>query len=101
MLYQSNPCATIEDALFEIKYWLDEDMDAVFEKIRAADEHHLGRGEETKEDISKLDAEAVEEDEYSTKDTPNVIDKGSHKRVGEPLQASVSKRMREDVEMSG
>lgn len=31
MLHKSNFCASPEEALFEIRYWLEEDLDEVFE----------------------------------------------------------------------
>jgi hypothetical protein len=37
MLYKSNSCPTIEDAAFEVKYWVEEDMNAVFDKMEAED----------------------------------------------------------------
>jgi hypothetical protein len=37
LLYKSNACPTVEDAAFEVKYWVEEDMSTVFEKMEAAD----------------------------------------------------------------
>jgi hypothetical protein len=37
MLYKSNACPTVEDAAFEVKYWVEEDMAMVFEKMEAGD----------------------------------------------------------------
>jgi hypothetical protein len=37
LLYKSNACPTVEDAAFEVKYWVEEDMAMVFEKMEAGD----------------------------------------------------------------
>jgi hypothetical protein len=37
LLYKSNACPTVEDAAFEVKYWVEEDMSTVFEKMEAGD----------------------------------------------------------------
>jgi hypothetical protein len=37
LLYKSNACPTVEDAAFEVKYWVEEDMANVFEKMEAGD----------------------------------------------------------------
>ncbi|KAF1843651.1 uncharacterized protein K460DRAFT_433363 [Cucurbitaria berberidis CBS 394.84] len=37
VLYKSNACPSVEDAAFEIKYWIEEDMSAVFDKVEVGD----------------------------------------------------------------
>jgi hypothetical protein len=33
LLYKSNPCPTVEDAAFEVKCWVEEDMAGVLDKM--------------------------------------------------------------------
>jgi hypothetical protein len=35
--YKSNACPTVEDAVFEVKYWVEEDMSIVLGKMEAGD----------------------------------------------------------------
>jgi hypothetical protein len=36
LLYKSNPCPTVEDAAFGVKYWIEEDMAGVLDKMSKA-----------------------------------------------------------------
>jgi len=101
MLYQSNPCSTVEDALFEIKYWIEEDLDEVFESMRAGDERLSGpdgKGDGIGRDTSTY---AEDGDGGIVKNMLKREGKPARKRVGEVLQAKFPKRMRDYVGMSG
>ena len=37
MLYKSSTCPSVEDAAFEVKYWIEEDMTAVFDRMEEGD----------------------------------------------------------------
>jgi hypothetical protein len=74
---RSNVCETVDDALFEVMYWVGEEMDEVLAE----------NPEDRRDDVVNK--------------TSKPTAKTSRKRAGEPLQEKTSKKMRQDVEMTG
>jgi hypothetical protein len=101
MLYQSNFCATPGDALFEIQYWGEDELNNVIERMKVGDVRRSDCHDEDEE------SEIEGNDKYEATSKGANIKKaekkkeGGRKRAGEILQAQDSKRIREDVEMAG
>lgn len=62
VLYKSNVCPTVEDAAFEMQFWLEEDMWGVLEEVKEGESWSAekSRGLEAKETKMKAQAQAAE-----------------------------------------
>ena len=89
LLYKSNPCPTVEDAAFEVKYWVEQDMWGVLDKMNegatwVADDEKAGegdKGEEKNDEGERMDGVEVTKPE-SEKEKKADSGKGKEKQGG-------------------
>lgn len=100
-LYRSNTCSTLDDALFEIMYWIGEDIHDVLETKPAEEGPHSGHGHKWNGRGTGANTKMRDADIEFVKKKPTKKQEEMRKRAGEPLQKVTPKRIRGDVEMSG
>jgi hypothetical protein len=85
-IHRSNLCATVDDALFEVMYWVGEEVDEVLDETQV---------------LGKRRRRTQDGDEGGGKKMKQMMNETvKRKQAGESLLSETSKKIREDAEMT-